>query len=147
MRFYKKFIQDSTKLGLEEVGLYTTGEPFLTKNIHEYIRIAKDAGVKYVYITTNGSLATEDKLVKAITAGLDSIKFSVNAGSRETYKLTHGSDDFDKVIENIMFVSNYRKSNNIDLKLMVSCVVTKFIEESGEKKKTQGSSFYLMLMR
>ena len=132
---YKKFISDGSKLGLNEVGLYTTGEPFLVKNINDYITIAKDNGIEYIYITTNGALATPERLVSAIDCGLKSIKFSVNAGSRDTYRLVHGADDFDKVIDNIKFLSNYRKKNDINLKLMVSCIVTKFIEYRNEKEK------------
>jgi molybdenum cofactor biosynthesis enzyme MoaA len=120
---YEKFIKESVPLGLKEVGLYTTGEPFLMRNLNDYIKIAKEYGIEYIFITTNGGLASPKKLISAIDAGLNSIKFSVNAGTRESYKLVHGVDDFDKVINNIKFVSRYRKDNNIDLKLMVSCVV------------------------
>lgn len=135
VKLYEKFITDAYNLGLREVGLYTTGEPFVVKNIDDYIKIAKDAGIEYIYITTNGALSTPDRLKSAISSGLNSIKFSVNAGSRETYKLVHGADDFDKVIEHIKFVSKYREENNIDIKLMVSCVVTDFLEKLDEKEK------------
>ena len=132
---YEKFLREASALGLEEVGLYTTGEPFLMRNLDDYIKLAKKYEIKYVFITTNGALATPNRLVSAIESGLDSIKFSVNAGSRKSYEMVHGKDDFDKVIENIKFVSKYRKENNIDLKLMVSCVVTKEIEDEQEALK------------
>jgi molybdenum cofactor biosynthesis enzyme MoaA len=66
--------------------------------------------------------------VPVIEAGLSSIKFSVNAGSRETYALVHGHDDFDAVIENIRFISNYRRTYAPHLKMMASCVVTRAVE-------------------
>jgi len=135
LQTYEKFLKEASDLGLEEVGLYTTGEPFLMRNINEYIAMAKKYGIKYVFITTNGALTTSEKLVSAVKSGLDSIKFSVNAGTRESYKLVHGKDDFDKVIDNIKFLSKYRKEKNIDLKLMVSCVVTKEIEDEEEVLK------------
>jgi molybdenum cofactor biosynthesis enzyme MoaA len=135
LELYEEFLKQATDLGLEEVGLYTTGEPFLMKNINDYIKLAKKYGIKYVFITTNGALTSPEKLVSAIEAGLDSIKFSVNAGSKESYRLVHGKDDFDKVINNIKFLSNYREKNNIDLKLMVSCVVTKEVEDEQDLLK------------
>ena len=47
----------------EELGLYTTGEPFMTKNLDEFIETAKRLGVKeFDDPTTNGSLATLEKL-------------------------------------------------------------------------------------
>ena len=45
---YKKFIIQSVPLGLREVGLYATGEPFITKNLEKYIKFAKDSGIEYV---------------------------------------------------------------------------------------------------
>ena len=136
---YKNFITEAYELGLREVGLYTTGEPFIIKNINDYIKIAKEAGIEYIYITTNGALATPDRLVSAVESGLNSIKFSVNAGSKETYKLVHGADDYDKVIDHIKFISKYRKDNNINMKIMVSCVVTKFLEDLDEKEKLKNT--------
>ena len=132
IEIYKKFLDEAISLGIEEIGLYTTGEPFLIKNLDDYVRLAKEAGASYIYITTNGALATPEKLMGVISAGLNSIKFSVNAGTRETYKLIHGKDDFDKVLDHIKFVSDYRKSNNINIKLMTSCVLTKDTEKEEE---------------
>ena len=36
MSEYQDFIEAASKEGLEEVGLYSTGEPFMTKNLEEY---------------------------------------------------------------------------------------------------------------
>jgi pyruvate-formate lyase-activating enzyme len=126
---YKKFVDQAVEMGLSEIGLYTTGEPFFVKDLVKYVQIAKDSGVSYVYITTNGALATMDKVKPLLEAGLSSLKFSVNAGTRQTYQLVHGKDDFNKVIENIRAISKYRKENSLDLKLMASCVVTKYVDK------------------
>jgi len=132
VNLYEKFIRQGRQLGMKEVGLYTTGEPFLMKNINDYIKIAKKNGIEYIFITTNGGLTEPEKLISAIESGLDSIKFSVNAGTRESYKLVHGVDDFDKVVNNIKYLSKHIKENNINLKLMVSCIITKHIEDEEE---------------
>ena len=112
---YERFIQDSVKNGMEEVGLYATGEPFLTKNINWFISTAKKKGVKRVYITTNGSLANLQKVQTAYESGLDSIKFSINSSTKENYKLVHGKDDFDKVKKNIIDLWNWKQDKNINL--------------------------------
>ena len=38
---FNQFISEGIKLGLEEVGLYSTGEPFINKDLDEYIERAK----------------------------------------------------------------------------------------------------------
>ncbi len=128
IEFFRRVVGEAVELGLEEVGLYTTGEPFFTKNLNEFVAAARTAGAKYIYVTTNGALATPDRVVPVIEAGLSSIKFSINAGSRETYKLVHGKDDWDQVVENIRFIARYRKEKAPHLKMMSTCVVTKFVE-------------------
>ena len=66
IKVFENFISKAAKEGLEEVGLYSTGEPFMTKNLDEYILLSKKAGIKKVYITTNGALASLEKVIKCI---------------------------------------------------------------------------------
>lgn len=120
---YTKFIKQAVILGLEEIGLYATGEPFMTKNIEEFIKIAKTNGVKRIYITSNGALATLDKVKKCFENGLNSIKFSINAGNREDYKIIHGYDDFTKVRKNVEDIYKWKEKNNLDIQLLGSCVL------------------------
>ena len=135
--FYKKVLKEAKKLGVKELGLYATGEPFMHTKLEEFVLLAKEMGFSYVYTTTNGALVDEKRLKKVIDCGLDSIKFSVNAGSRKTYKTIHGKDEWEKVCKNINFVSNYRDNQNLDIKLSISSVVTNltFHEKEDLRKK------------
>ncbi len=126
---FTKFIKSSTKHGLEEVGLYSTGEPFMVKNLEDYIRVSKECGVKRVYISTNGALASLDKVMKCYLAGLDSIKFSINAAKKESYKIVHGYDEFDKVIKNVKDIYNYKKLKKLNLQMLATFVYTNITEE------------------
>ena len=87
--------------GVEEVGLFWMGEPFLNLELPEYVAYAKQIGFPYVFLTTNGRMASRDKLQKVFDSGLDSIKFSINADSRENFEKVCGVKGFDRVIENI----------------------------------------------
>ena len=110
--------------GVEEVGFYTTGEPFIHKDLATFTAAARDLGFRYIYISTNGALATPERVKPVIDAGMSSIKFSINAGSRETYRLVHGHDDWDKVLAHLRFISDYRKAAAPNLRLFVTFVVT-----------------------
>ena len=56
LQTFENFLKQAIPLGLEEVGLNTTGEPFLMRNLNDYIKKSKEYGAKYVFITTNGGL-------------------------------------------------------------------------------------------
>lgn len=120
-----RILQEAYDLGVYEVGYQIMGEPFASKNLDVYIKKAKTIGYSYVYITTNGSLAVPNRLMEVVDAGLDSIKFSINAATRESYELVHGQDDFEKVIQNVMFCNEYRKTSGKHYKIYASFVVTK----------------------
>jgi organic radical activating enzyme len=122
---FSRIIDQAKTFGVKELGLYATGEPFMHTDLEQFVEEAKQKGFRYVYISTNGGLATPARLKAVIDAGLDSIKFSINAGSRETYSLVHGTDDWDKVVENVQFISNYRADNNLKFTIFVSSIVTK----------------------
>lgn len=123
-----RIMDEAAAAGVTEIGFYTTGEPFIHKELPEFTAYAKRAGFTYTYISTNGALATPDRAKRAIDAGMDSIKFSINAGSRETYRTVHGADDFDAVIANLRFISEYRKAHRPEMRLFVTCVVTRIME-------------------
>jgi len=135
--FLCKILNEAYGSGIREVGFYTTGEPLLAKNLVFAIKLAKEIGYEYVYITSNGALATMDRIVPVIEAGLDSLKFSINAGDRESYKFVHGVDDFDKVINNLKKIHEYRKQNNLSFNIYVSFVITRFTMSQVDKFKDE----------
>lgn len=123
--FLLRILQEAYNLGMREVGFYATGEPLVVKDLYRYIKKAKEIGYEYVYLTTNGALASKEKVEEIIEAGLDSIKFSINAGTKKSYELVHGKDDFEKVIQNLKYLDSYRKTENKKVKLYASCIVNK----------------------
>ena len=121
-------LQQAYDLGTREVGFYATGEPFLVNELPEYIKKAKEIGYTYVYLTSNGALATPEKIRAVIDAGLDSIKFSINAPERKMYAFIHGRDDFDTVVEHLQYLNQYRKECGRQYKIYVTGILTKYTE-------------------
>ena len=126
-------LRQAYELGTREVGFYATGEPFLVPELHEYIAEAKRIGYTYVYLTSNGSLATPEKIRAVIDAGLDSIKFSINAPQRKLYAFIHGHDDFDKVMEHLKYLNDYRRQTGKTYKIYVTGILTRFTENLKDK--------------
>lgn len=106
----------------KQICFHMNGEPLLYSRLPELVRLSKQLGYDYIFLTTNGSLATDDLLKQLLDAGLDSIKFSINAGTRETYQKIHGRDDFERAIHAVKYVARYRKETNRAVKIFVSCV-------------------------
>lgn len=123
----KRILDEAARLGIgeKEVGFYLVGEAFLHKDLAEVIAYAKSLGFKYTFITSNGSLAKPEKMKAVLDAGIDSLRFSVNAADRDMYKEVHGTDDFDTVVENIKFMSSYIKEKELSVATSISCVITK----------------------
>lgn len=128
--FLKRILKEAYEEGFRGVGYYSTGEPFMSPNLAEYVSWAKEIGYEYVYITTNGAAVKFDKIKEVIDAGLDSIKFSINGTNRENYVLIHGQDDFERVIQNLKDTYNYKKELYTNLNVFVSFAVTKYTEDT-----------------
>jgi cytidyltransferase-like protein len=121
-------LSQAYSLGTREVGFYATGEPFLVKELPDYIALAKRIGYEYVYLTSNGALATPERVKAVVDAGLDSIKLSINAPERRLYEFIHGHDDFDKVFENLKFLSQYRQECGRWYKIFITGILTRYTE-------------------
>ena len=131
--FAYDILQQAYDLGTREVGFYATGEPFIVPDLADYIRKAKDIGYTYVYLTSNGALATPERVREVIDAGLDSIKFSINAPQKKLYKFIHGKDDFDTVLENLKYLNEYREISKKNYKIYVTGILTRFTENLKDK--------------
>lgn len=82
---YSRIIRDLRASGVEELGVFYIGESFTCKWLPEAINEAKEVGFPYVFLTTNGSAATPERVKACMEAGLDSLKFSINFADNEQF--------------------------------------------------------------
>ena len=126
--FLSRVLKEAFELGTREVGFYTTGEPLLNLKLEKFIEIARNIGYEYIYITTNGVLANIERVKGLVKAGLNSIKFSINAVNDKEYIFIHGKDKYNIVMNNLKDVWRWKENNNIDLRVYVSYISTKYTE-------------------
>lgn len=130
-----QLIGDGYKAGGRELCVSMTGEPLLNNKLEKYISYAKEIGYEYVFLNTNGYLLSKERGESLLKAGIDSIKVSVNSGSK-SYQLIHGFDGYDTVIKNIIEFDCLRKEMNNNCKLYISYVAVKqTLEEVDSLKK------------
>ena len=86
LEFFRRITAEMRDAGVEEIGLFYLGESFMAPALLvEACRWVKAIGFPYVFLTTNGSLADPAVLHDLMLAGLDSLKFSVNAADEEQF--------------------------------------------------------------
>jgi hypothetical protein len=101
--FFERILPEMKAAGVEELGLFYLGESFLCSWLPEAIAFAKHCGFDYVFLTTNGSLATPERVQACFEAGLDSLKFSLNYADQAQFEAiaqVKGSL-FDKIAEHV----------------------------------------------
>ena len=107
--FYCRIVQEMRDAGVEELGVFYLGESFLYKKLPEAIDFAKNvAGYPYVFLTSNGRMASPERVGACIEAGLDSLKFSFNYADPEQCIDITRVDAFDTVVANIQAVKAIR---------------------------------------
>jgi len=83
---FTHLLDEMREAGVEELGLFYLGESFMDKRLEDAIKYAKDIGFPYVFLTTNGSLATAERVQTCIVNGLDSLKFSLNYADEDQFE-------------------------------------------------------------
>ncbi len=96
-----RLLREMRNAGVEEIGMFYLGESFLYKRLPDAIAYARELGYPYIFLTTNGRMATPERVRACMEAGLDSLKFSFNwADSEQCTEITR-VDAFDTVVANI----------------------------------------------
>jgi MoaA/NifB/PqqE/SkfB family radical SAM enzyme len=83
---YTRLVGEMVDAGVEELGLFFIGESFMCDWLADAIAYAKGRGIRYAFLTTNGSLATPERVRACLEAGLDSLKFSMNNADVEQFR-------------------------------------------------------------
>jgi hypothetical protein len=88
------------------------------------IRYAKKIGFPYVFLTTNGSLLTSGLLFDLMEAGLDSLKFSINAKDDAQFESVMGvkAKNYHKALNAIQQAREVRDTFGFKTKLYASYI-------------------------
>ena len=127
LEFFKKITTDMYENGVEEIGLFYLGESLMNPNLTiracEFLK--KDLGMPYVFLTTNGSLATNAVLHRLMAAGLDSLKFSINAADHEQFEEVMGVKKklYSQALEAVQEAWEVRLNGGYDTKLYASSIM------------------------
>ena len=125
---FKKIIDDCPDL--EHLCMHNWGEPLLHKDIFKMIEYAKNKGVNYVVMNTNGTLVTDKMIDRIVDSKLDIIRFSID-GSAETFKRVRGVE-LQNIERNINKLKKVKEKRRPKLKMGVVFTVEEDTEGDAE---------------
>ena len=89
---FKRITREMRDAGVEEIGVFYLGESFMNPRLLvDCIAYLKgELRFPYVFLTSNASMAFPEAVEECMKAGLDSLKWSVNAANEEQFEKIMG---------------------------------------------------------
>ncbi len=132
---FSRWMRELHDYGVVEAGLFFLGESMLCPWLDEAVAECKEIGFEYVFLTTNGAAATEQKLESIMAAGLDSLKFSLNFYDRKQLQTIAqvSPKNWDRAINAVKLAHKIRERGGYKTKIYASSI--DFDGEQGERMR------------
>ncbi|CAK8717223.1 MAG: radical SAM additional 4Fe4S-binding SPASM domain-containing protein [Candidatus Electronema aureum] len=121
----KKIIDEGVQNGLCAINFGSSAEPLLQKELlMKGINYCNENQIMDIFLHTNGLLLDSEFALLLIDSGLRHICISIDAATVERYKKSRRSNDYDKIVENILnFIKNReRRSKSFPTVRVSFCV-------------------------
>src|SRR6266568_333939 len=107
--------------GFPRIALFNWTEPFLNRNIEDYVAIAKKSRF-WVSLSSTLSIPHIDNLEETLAAGLDLLTVSLSGIDQEIYQINHVGGNLKYVMNNLALVRDIiarrALSTRVDLRLL-----------------------------
>jgi len=104
-------IKDLKEMNCKNVEFCGGGEPTMHPDFEKIVRMFYENGF-ILGLITNGSLLKEKVIDNDLVKCFNWIRVSTDASEAKMHKKIHGTDDFDKIVENIRELVNVNKEKN-----------------------------------
>ena len=112
----KSLVDQAIELGTPSIKFNWRGEPLLNPNLEKYIKRAKQGGITETLINTNATQLSKTRALKLIQSGLDTLIYSFDGGSKETYEKNRPGrfkkNNFEDILNNIKTFHKTKKELN-----------------------------------
>ncbi len=112
-KLFKRVTREMREAGVQEIGVFYLGESFMAPRLLvdciDYLK--NEIGMPYVFLTSNASMAFPEAVEACMKAGLDSLKWSVNAADEAQFEKVMGVAGklFYRALDNIQAAWELRK--------------------------------------
>ena len=125
LAFFKRITREMHDAGVEEIGCFYLGESCTAPGLLvDAISWVKAVGFPYCFLTTNGSLMTPELAGRCMAAGLDSMKFSVNAADAGQFVEVMGvkAELFEAALNNLRMARETRDEGGYECGIYASSI-------------------------
>ena len=132
---YKKVVKELKTLPkLKQMNFFMMGEPFVNKDITEFVKIAKENELSDWYmISTNGSLLTKEKFRSICESGLHYLRISIFGSNEQIHaNLTQSKIKLQRVKDNLAAFQKFKKENGFEFPRTMAKMI-----DSGEKNHNE----------
>lgn len=123
---FKRITREMREAGVEEIGVFYLGESFMNPRLLvDCIAYLKgEIGMPYVFLTSNASMSFPEAVEECMKAGLDSLKWSVNAADEAQFEKIMGVAPrlFRRALENIRAAWEVRQEGGYKTGLYASSI-------------------------
>ena len=121
-----RITREMREAGVEEIGVFYLGESFMNPEllIDCIAYLKAELEMPYVFLTSNASIAFAKDIEAVMEAGLDSLKWSVNAADAEQFKEVMGvkPELQEQAIQHIQYAYQLRELKGYKTKLYASSI-------------------------
>jgi MoaA/NifB/PqqE/SkfB family radical SAM enzyme len=125
-RLFQRITREMREAGVEEIGVFYLGESFMNPRLLvDCIAWTKqELRFPYVFLTSNASMAFPEAVEACMQAGLDSLKWSVNAADEAQFEQIMGVSGklFHRALDNIRAAHGLRAAGGFKTGLYASSI-------------------------
>jgi MoaA/NifB/PqqE/SkfB family radical SAM enzyme len=123
---FKRITREMSDAGVEEIGVFYLGESFMNPRllVDCIAWLKRDIGMPYVFLTSNASMSFPEAVEECMKAGLDSLKWSVNAADEAQFEKIMGVAPklYRRALENIEAAWKLRQRGGYQTGLFASSI-------------------------
>ena len=123
---FKRITREMREAGVEEIGVFYLGESFMNPRllVDCIAWLKQEIGMPYVFLTSNTSMSFPEAVEACMRAGLDSLKWSVNACDEAQFEKIMGVSRrlYRRALDNVAAAWEIRKANGYHTGLYASSI-------------------------
>ncbi len=123
---FRRITREMRDAGVEEIGVFYLGESFMNPRLLvDCIAYLKyEIGMPYVFLTSNASMSFPEAMEECMKAGLDSLKWSINAADEAQFQKIMGVAPrlFRRALDNVRSAWETRRAGDYGTGLYASSI-------------------------